>query len=139
MSDAIRFSVVIGEKLLTNFDKLIEKKGYGNRSEAVRELVRKFITESEWEEGDKEVVGTITLVYDHDVRQINEILTDLQHDYHSCIISSLHIHLDEHNCLEVIAVKGNGDLIREIGARLNKVKGVKHAKITIGATGKALN
>ncbi len=138
MSEAIRFSISTGETLLKNFDELIEKKGYGNRSEAIRELIRKFITESEWQEGDIEVVGTITLIYNHEVRQINEGLTELQHDFHSFIISSLHVHLDEHNCLEVLAVKGRGDMIRLMASKLKNVRGVKHAKVTIGTTGKAL-
>jgi len=138
MSEAVRFSISTGETLLKNFDELIEKKGYGNRSEAIRELIRKFITESEWQEGDTEVVGTITLIYNHEVRQINEGLTELQHDFHSFIISSLHVHLDEHNCLEVLAVKGRGDMIRLMASKLKNVRGVKHAKVTIGTTGKAL-
>lgn len=138
MIDTIRFSISIKEKLLENFDELIEKKGYGNRSDAIRDLIRKFISESEWEEGDKETVGTITLIYDHEVRQINEVLTDLQHNYHENILSALHIHLDKHNCLEVLAVKGKGDKIREIGAKLNTVRGVKHARVTLGSTGKSL-
>ncbi len=138
MSEAVRFSISTGETLLKNFDELIEKKGYGNRSEAIRELIRKFITESEWQEGDTEVVGTITLIYNHEVRQINEGLTELQHDFHSFIISSLHVHLDEHNCLEVLAVKGRGDIIRLMASKLKNVRGVKHAKVTIGTTGKAL-
>ena len=138
MAEAVRFSISIGENLLGNFDELIEKKGYGNRSEAIRELIRKFITESEWQEGNRDVVGTITLIYDHEVRQINQALTDLQHDFHKFIVSSLHVHLDAHNCLEVLAVKGRGDMIRVMASKLKNVRGVKHAKVTIGTTGKAL-
>src|SRR3989338_4060082 len=106
MAGVIRFGVSLDEKLLDGFDRLISKKGYTNRSEAIRDLIRDSLVKDEWEEGDKETVGTITLVYDHHTRELTHTLTDLQHHHHKSIISTTHIHLDQHNCLEVLVVKG---------------------------------
>lgn len=139
MSDIVRFTITIGDKLLENFDDLIKRKGYVNRSEAIREIIRNFITESEWEDGDKELFGTITLIYNHEVRQVNEVLNSLQHNYHNAIISSLHVHLDRHNCLEVVVVKGKSSLIKDMALKLKSVRGVNQVKVTLGTTERALS
>jgi len=135
--ELIRFGVSINSELLNKFDKLIKSKGYVNRSEAIRDLIRDYLVEYEWEE-DIETMGSVTLVYDHHVRELTESLTSLQHDYHSSIISSMHVHIDEHNCLEVILIMGKGSKVKEIADRLISTKGIKHGKLTMTTTGKSL-
>jgi len=92
----------------------------------------------EWEKEDKEVAGTVTLIYDHHVRGLSDLLLELQHSYHHLILSTMHMHLDHHNCLEVLAVKGTAGEVREVAERLISVKGVKHGRLTITSTGKNL-
>lgn len=134
----IRFGVSLDNILLERFDSLLEKKGYANRSEAIRDLIRDSLVMEEWESSAAETVGTITIVYSHETRELTDTLTDLQHRYHSSIISAMHIHLDEHNCLEVIVVKGRAKDIKAIADRLIGTKGVKHGKLSITTTGKHL-
>jgi CopG family nickel-responsive transcriptional regulator len=138
MSGLTRFGVSIPDSLLENFDRLIARKGYQNRSEAIRDLIRDSLVTEEWREGKKEMVGTISLVYSHHTRELSGILTGMQHDHYRTILSTLHIHLDEHNCLEVLAVKGKGEEIKKIGDRLVGTRGVKHGKISLTSTGKNL-
>ncbi len=134
----IRFGISIENPLLEGFDSLIKKKGYSNRSEAIRDLIRDSLVMEEWEFSTAETVGTITIVYSHETRELTDTLTDLQHHYHSSIISAMHIHLDEHNCLEVIVVKGKAKDIKTIADRLIGTKGVKHGKLSVTTTGKHL-
>ncbi|HXX82192.1 MAG TPA: nickel-responsive transcriptional regulator NikR [Thermodesulfovibrionales bacterium] len=134
----IRFGISLDKTLLERFDSLIGKKGYANRSEAIRDLIRDSLVIEEWETSASETVGTITIVYSHETRELTDTLTDLQHHYHSSIISAMHIHLDEHNCLEVIVVRGKAKDIKAIADRLIGTKGVKHGKLTVTTTGKHL-
>jgi CopG family nickel-responsive transcriptional regulator len=138
MIDAIRFGVSMSKGLLKNFDRLIKEMGYRNRSEAIRDLIRERLVQQEWESANRETVGTITIVYSHDVHELTEMLTDLQHQYHKHIISTMHIHLDRHNCLEVLVVRGRGKVIRNIADRLLSTKGVKHGKLTTTTTGRKI-
>jgi CopG family nickel-responsive transcriptional regulator len=133
-----RFGVSIEESLLKNFDRLISRKGYQNRSEAIRDLIRESLVQEEWEEGKKETVGTIAIVYSHHTRELSRTLTEMQHRYYQSILSTLHIHLDEHNCLEVLVVKGRGEDIKKISERLIGTKGVKHGKLSLTTTGRDL-
>jgi len=133
-----RFGVSVPDELLQKFDSIIEEKGYVNRSEAIRDMMRDFIVRHEWEQGEGEVAGTITMVYNHDEAEVVKELLDLQHDYLNEIISSIHVHMDEHNCLEVIIVKGKANRIKEIADRLLSLKGVKHGKLVVTGTGKEL-
>ncbi|MDP3296184.1 MAG: nickel-responsive transcriptional regulator NikR [Thermodesulfovibrionia bacterium] len=133
-----RFGISLDSSLLRNFDSLIARKGYANRSEAIRDLIRDSLVMEEWESSTVETVGTITIVYSHETRELTDTLTDIQHRYHSSIISAMHIHLDEHNCLEVIVVKGRAKDIKTIADRLIGTKGVKHGKLTVTTTGKHL-
>ena len=133
-----RFGISLDEILLKKFDDLIRKKGYSNRSEAIRDLIRDALVMEEWEGTTGETVGTITLVYSHEKRELLDLLTRLQHLHHDLIISSMHIHLDEHNCLELIAVRGKAEDIKRIADRLIGSKGVKHGKLTLTTTGKRL-
>lgn len=134
----VRFGISLENALLERFDSLIKKKGYASRSEAIRDLIRDTLVMEEWETVTAETVGTITLVYAHDTRELADTLTDLQHHYYTAIISTMHIHLDEHNCLEVIVVKGRAKDIKTIADRLIGTKGVKHGKLTVTTTGKHL-
>ncbi|ASJ01452.1 nickel-responsive transcriptional regulator NikR [Thermococcus gorgonarius] len=134
----VRFGVSVPEELLEKFDRIIEEKGYVNRSEAIRDMMRDFIVRHEWEQGDAEVAGTITMLYNHDEADVVKELLDLQHDYLEEIISSIHVHMDEHNCLEVVIVKGKASRIKEIADRLLSLKGVKHGKLVMTGTGKEL-
>ncbi|MFA5410756.1 MAG: nickel-responsive transcriptional regulator NikR [Candidatus Omnitrophota bacterium] len=138
MSETMRFGVAMDKLLLDKFDKLIMKKGYENRSEAIRDLVRSNLIEEEWKAGNRQTVGTVTIVYNHGVRELSDILTELQHRYHSEIISCMHVHLDEHNCLEVLAVKGRAGKIKVIADKLIATKGVKHGKLVMTTQGKGL-
>ncbi|AJC71337.1 MAG: nickel-responsive transcriptional regulator NikR [Thermococcus sp.] len=134
----VRFGVSIPGELLEKFDRIIQEKGYVNRSEAIRDLIRDFIVRHEWEVGDAEVAGTITMLYNHDEADVVKELLDLQHDYLNEIVSSIHVHMDEHNCLEVVIVKGKASRIKEIADRLLSLKGVKHGKLVMTGTGKEL-
>ncbi|MCK8823711.1 nickel-responsive transcriptional regulator NikR [Fuchsiella alkaliacetigena] len=137
-NNLIRFGISMNEDLLENFDDLIVKKGYSNRSEAIRDLIRNRLVEKEWKDNEKEVAGTITLVYDHHVRGLSGELNELQHDYHDLFLSTMHVHLDHNNCLEVLVVKGKARETREVAEKLIGHKGVKHGKLTITSTGKDL-
>lgn len=139
MTKLSRFGISMNQDLLTMFDQKIVARGYANRSEAIRDLVRNRLVELEWEDKNREVAGTITLVYDHHVRGLNELLTDIQHHYHKLILSTIHVHLDHHNCLEVLVIKGQAGEAREVADKLIGIKGVKHGQLTITSTGEQLN
>ena len=129
----IRFGVSISENLLDKFDALIGEKGYTNRSEAIRDLIRDKLVESDWKDKTDtgEAIGTITIIYDHHTREIGDRLTDLAHDNHDLIISTMHVHLSHESCLEVIVVKGSGEQIRHFSDNLISTRGVKHGKLVI--------
>ena len=133
-----RFGISLESPLLKRFDRLIKKKGYASRSEALRDLIRDSLVSEEWESDNTETVGTITLVYSHDTRELNDTLNDIQHHNHQLVISTTHIHLDGHNCLEVIIVKGRAEDIKAVADRLIGTKGVKHGKLMATTTGKRL-
>jgi CopG family transcriptional regulator, nickel-responsive regulator len=139
MEDIVRFGVSMDSRLLKQFDKYITEKGYENRSEAIRDLIRNNLVEKEWKVGTGEVVGTITIIYNHHKRELQDILTNIQHKYHTSMISTLHVHLDSHNCLEVLVVKGTAKAIKIIADRLIGTKGVKHGKLTTTTMGKDLS
>jgi len=137
MSEVIRFSVSIEGDLLSAFDRLIASRGHDNRSEAIRDAIRRQLISREWEEGD-EVAGVITLLYDHHHPGLAETITGIQHQAISQVISTTHIHLDANNCLEFIAVKGEGRTIQALADRLQSLKGVKHGEIAATSTGKRI-
>jgi len=130
MGRVARFAVSIDEKLLERFDEFIEKKGYVSRSEAIRDLIRNALIEESIGE-DKEVFGTITIVYDHHQRELAEKITEIEHGFLDNIISTMHIHIDHHHCLETIAVKGKASVIKELADRITTLKGVKHGKLVV--------
>ena len=135
MSGLSRIGVAIDSDLLDKFDHLIEGRGYTNRSEAFRDLIRDELVEQTWESPGSQVVGTVTLVYDHHVRQLSQKLTAIQHDHHHAILSTLHVHLDHDNCLEVLVVKGKSAEVRKVADKLISTKGVKHGRLTITTAG----
>ncbi len=138
MSVITRFGVSIDDQLIRKFDSLIARKGYATRSEAIRDMIRDTLVEQEWSSDDQETVGTITMVYNHHTRELDHALNDLQHQSFHQIISALHVHLDAHNCLEVLIVKGKSRDIKKIADRLIGTRGVKHGKLTMTTTGKEL-
>ena len=138
MADIVRFGVSIPRPLLKSFDQLITEKRYPNRSEAIRDLIRNSLVRQEWESG-AETVGAITIVYNHHTRELSKVLTNLQHEFFRAIISTLHVHLDQHNCLEVLVVKGKGNELKKISDRLIGTKGVKHGSLSLTTTGKNLD
>lgn len=131
MNTIIRFGVSIDERLLKQFDGLIEEKGYVNRSEAIRDLIRNMLVSDDISDPDTDTVGTLTLVYSHEVRELSDKLNEIQHHNHANIISSTHIHLDEHNCLEVLILRGKASVVKSIADRVLSVKNVRHGKLTI--------
>jgi CopG family nickel-responsive transcriptional regulator len=135
MSELSRIGVAIDSDLLKKFDIHIGKRGYTNRSEAFRDLIRDELVQKNWDLPDSHVVGTVTLVYDHHVRMLNEKLTDMQHDSFHNVLSTLHVHLDHDNCLEVLVVKGKAAVVKKLADALISTKGVKHGTLTITSSG----
>jgi len=136
MGKLVRFGVAMDEELLAKFDELVARRGTAaNRSEAVRDLVRETLVEEQWEAPDEEIVGTITMVFDHHANDLAEKLDSVQHAHHDKVISSMHVHLDAHNCLEVIVVRGESGAIRAIAEMILGTKGVKHGKLVTTTTG----
>lgn len=139
MTELVRFGVSIPDDLLEKFDMLIKEKGYTNRSEAIRDLIRDRLVEDEWVDTDHDVVGTVTVVYNHEQSDLAQKLTEIQHKQHDLIVSAVHVHLDEHNCLEVLILRGKAGDVRHVGQLLTSTRGVKHGKITTTTTGKDIN
>lgn len=128
-----RIAISLPPKLLAEFDRMSERMGYANRSEAVRDAVRHYILKNALQSEKGKRVGVISIVYDHDVRGVNDVLIDLQHRYHDVIQSSTHLHLDEQRCMELIMVRGKANRIGEIKDRLTAVSGVTHSDLLITA------
>jgi CopG family nickel-responsive transcriptional regulator len=137
MSEIVRFGVSMEKELVKKFDSFIKEKKFPNRSEAIRHLIREEIVKKEWEE-NKEIAGCITLVYDHHKREILNKITEVQHNFNYLIISTQHIHLDHHNCFEIIAVKGKAEGVKKLYNLLSAIKGIKHSGFSYSTTGKEL-
>ena len=133
-----RFSVSLAPSLLRQLDEMSKQKGYDNRSLAIADMIRDRLVEHRQKFSSEDIVGTITLVYDHHKPHLQATLTDIQHDHHSVILSTVHVHLDHHNCLEVLLVRGKAALIKKTADELISAKGVKHGKLTVTTTGKDL-
>lgn len=131
MGDTKRFGISLPTDLLEKFDEKIDEKMYTNRSEAIRDLIREFLVEEKWESPEGKVVGALTLIYDHEQRRISDKLTELQHKDYAHIISTMHIHLDEHNCMETMAIEGEAEQVKEISDKIISTKGVKHGKLVM--------
>lgn len=138
MPEIARIGIAISEDLLKEFDDLIAKRSYTNRSEAFRDLVRNALVEEISGSPDSEVFGTVTLVYDHHARLLSGRLTELQHRHFASIMSTLHVHLDHDNCLEVILVRGRSSQVQDLANALIAIKGVKHGRFVLTASGRLL-
>ena len=138
MGKLTRFGVSLDEELLEPFDALCAVKGYSNRSEAIRDIIRKALVAEEWQQADGQGAGTLTLVYDHHKNDLARRLTQMQHDEHDIIIATLHVHLDHHNCLEVLILKGEAARVRALADKLISCKGVKHGTFSGTTTGQDL-
>ncbi len=139
MSDIIRFGISLKSSLLEKFDRLNEETGYKNRSEAIRDLIREKLIVEEWAASESENVGVFSLVYNHQQRELNKSLNQIQHRYVDLIVSSTHIHIDHHNCLEVIILRGKSTMIKRITDELASTRGVKHGKLIMTTTGSNLD
>jgi len=129
-----RFGVSIKPELLDKFDKIIKKKGYNNRSEAIRDIIRKSIIKEDTIAPNSEVIGTLTMIYDHHEGTLTNKLLDLQHEHHNEILSTTHIHIDHHNCLEVLVLKGKTGEIKKLADNIKALKGIKHGELVITKT-----
>ncbi len=139
MTELARFGISIDPRLLNKFDQLISDKGYDNRSEAIRDMIRNALVEEQIDKADSTpTVGTVTLVYDHHTRDLSDKLTEHQHSHHDAIVSALHVHLDAHHCLEVVVVRGTAVQVKRLADELIGTKGVKHGKLVLTTTGEGL-
>ena len=134
MGEIVRFGVSIDPELLNRFDGLCNEKGYENRSEAIRDLIRKSLVEREWNQNTGEVAATLTLIYNHHKSGLAQKLTQAQHDAHHLIVTMLHVHLDHDNCLEVIVLKGESEEVKNLSDRLIATKGIILGKLTLATT-----
>jgi len=134
-SETTRFGVSMSTRLLDQFDALIATLGYTNRSEAIRDLIRNRLVESEWESGKGKVVGAVVMVYDHETRMLDEKITHLQHHMGHLVIATLHVHLNEHDCLEVVVLTGSVQELRDLANNLLSLKGVKHGRLVMTGLG----
>ena len=126
-----RFGVSIEPILLKKFDKMIKKEGYFNRSEAIRDMIRKNLIVKRYKNPDEKVIGTLTMIYDHHTGNLTNKLLNLQHDHHNEILSTTHIHVDHHNCLEVLVLKGLAGNIQKLADNIKAIKGIKHGELVI--------
>ncbi|HNR98043.1 MAG TPA: nickel-responsive transcriptional regulator NikR [Planctomycetota bacterium] len=139
MGRITRFGVSLEEELRARFDRRNARMGYTNRSEAIRDLIREcIIEEEEWVPGAGEAVGVVSLVYDHDHLELPKNLTEAQHRRHALIVATTHVHLDAHNCLEVLILRGAARKIKRFGEELVSRRGVKHGKLVLTTTGRKL-
>ena len=126
-----RFGVSMDEKLLKQFDQIITEKSYANRSEAIRDLVRDSILQHHWKSDSEIVAGAIILFYDHHHNGLVTEMMNIQHEYHDHILVTTHLHIDHHNCLELIVVKGQSSQLQELSNKLISLKGVNFGKLTV--------
>ncbi len=131
MEKITRFGVSIEPDLLKNFDKIIKKKGYKNRSEAIRDIIRKDLIKEKSEDPNSEAIGTLTMIYDHHSGNLTDKLLNIQHDHHNEILSTTHIHIDHHNCLEVLVLKGKIGSIQKLADNIKAFNGIKHGELVI--------
>jgi CopG family transcriptional regulator, nickel-responsive regulator len=130
-----RFSVFLDSKLLNQLDQLVKDEKFANRSQAIAELVRDKLVSRQGQLGNKMMSGAVVLVYTHHKPNLQDVLTEIQHHYCEVIVSSMHIHLDQHNCLEIIVMKAKGTILQELSERLIHTKGVKYGKLVVAPAG----
>lgn len=130
MENIIRFCVSLPKKLLDELDNGVVSKGYSSRSELVRDMIREKMTEDRWQGNDEEVVGVLTLVYDHHQRELSQKMIDIQHAESCNVLCTTHVHIDHHNCLETVIIRGKADNVEKTAAQLGGLRGVKFSKLT---------
>jgi len=138
MPELVRFGVSMDAELLAAFDTLIHRKGYANRSEAIRDLARDALVAAEWEDDQAPAAAALCLVYDHHTHDLTTRLTRIQHDFADAIVSTLHVHLSHRDCLEVIVLKGMPKQLQALADRLISTRGVKHGRLVTTTTGEGL-
>lgn len=137
--ELVRFSIAMPADLLDAFDGQIARRGEGaNRSEAIRDLIRSSLVEEELRTPEAQVIGSLTMIYDHHTSDLTRRLDEIQHDYTPEIVSTMHVHLDHHNCLEILALRGKGERVYELADKLLGLRGVKHGELTCAATDQSL-
>jgi len=137
MAELTRTGVSIEAELLDKFDRLITKRGYKNRSEALRDLIRESLVNEDIEQ-NRPVVATLSMIYDHHRPNLSNKLTEAQHDHHGNVLAATHVHLDHDNCLEVVIMKGRSGDVKHLADHMLSMRGVKHGKLVITSTGKGL-
>lgn len=137
MSDLVRMSITMEKELHDGLEEVLKAGPAVSRSEFIRDLVRERLARDAWK-NNEEAVGTITVVYDHEVRELTQKLTHLQHHYHDAIFATTHVHLTEELCAEMIMVRGRASEIEALAEGMRAHKGVLHAAVSIGSTGKRL-
>lgn len=138
MPDLIRLSLSIEKPLFDKLEKLVAKSGYENRSEFVRDMIRDRLVKGEWDK-NQEVLGTITLIYDHHRHQLSEKLIHLQHHHHTNVLATTHVHLTHELCVEVIIARGKASLVKQLADLMHQQKGVLHAELSMASTGTDLD
>ncbi len=139
MADLVRLSISLEGTLARQLSRLVRASRYTNRSEFIRDLIRRCLVEQEWEDRRQEVVGTITLIYDHHARQLADRLIDIQHDHHANIMATTHVHLNHDRCVETIMVRGSAERVRRLADALRQQRGVLHAALSMSTTGERLH
>ena len=133
-----RIGISLEKKLLGQFDRLIRAKGYSNRSEAVRDLIREKLIEQEWTAPAGETVAAVFIVYEHETMELSQKLTGIEHEEYHHVVATLHVHMDPENCLEILVLRGPGKEIQRLGERLISMRGVKHGRFIPGTTGQEI-
>jgi len=131
MENVIRFGVSIEPELIKKFDKIIKKEGYTNRSEAIRDMIRKNLIHDKIQDPGAEVIGTLTIIYDHHIGNLTNKLLEVQHKNHKEILTTTHIHIDHQNCLEILVLKGKIKHIQKLSDNIISIKGIKHGELVI--------
>ena len=139
MSELVRLSISLEKPLMKQLERLVKKSGYENRSEFVRDMIRQRLVEEQWTDERQEVVGTITMIYDHHARQLSDKIVDIQHDHHDRVMATTHVHLSHDLCAEMIMIRGQADQIRDVCNRLRQLRGVLHAELAMSSTGEKLD
>ena len=137
LADLERLSFTIESELNARLEELMRTGKFQNRSEFIRDLIRSKLVEQQWEKNE-EALGTVTIIYNHEVRALGDKLTHLQHEHHHAVLATTHVHLDHHLCAEMIMVKGRAKIIRDLADALGQQKGVLHAVLSMSSTGKKL-
>ncbi len=138
MSALTRLSMSLEKSLAQRLERLVQASRYTNRSEYIRDLIRERLVQQEWADEQHEVIGTITLVYDHQARQLADRLIEIQHDHHACVLATTHVHLSHERCAEMIMVRGAAARVRALADQLRQQRGVLHSNLAMSSTGERL-